>query len=208
MNEYMKQALPRRQPVAGALFTRGVLAALLTAGALLLPAMASATEVAGVKVDDKVQLNGGDLLLNGAGLRSRLLFKVYVAALYVPRKTSNASDVFEAPTRRVSLRLLRDLDADTLSGALRDGLHDNLDESRFAALQTQFGQFDAIMRRVGNVRSGDVINLDFFADNVAVSCNGDSKGSVGGNGFAAALLRVWLGDKPVDGGLKKALLGG
>lgn len=195
-----------------AIFGRGIAVALLTAGVLLLPAMntaaAAATEIAGVKVDDKVQLNGGELVLNGAGLRSRMMFKVYVAALYVPRKTANASEVFEAPTRRVSLRLLRDLDADALSGALRDGLRDNLDEARLAALQTQIGQFDTVMRRVGNAHSGDVINLDFFADNVAVLYNGEAKGSVGGNGFAAALLRVWLGDKPVDGSLKKALLGG
>lgn len=195
-----------------AIFGRGIAVALLTAGVLLLPAMTTAataaTEIAGVKVDDKVQLNGGELVLNGAGLRSRMMFKVYVAALYVPRKTTSASEVFEAPTRRVSLRLLRDLDADALSGALRDGLRDNLDEARLAALQTQIGQFDTVMRRVGNAHSGDVINLDFFADNVAVLYNGEAKGSVGGNGFAAALLRVWLGDKPVDGSLKKALLGG
>lgn len=198
------------RPAAG-IFGRGMLAALLTVGALMLPAVAAAataTEVAGVKIDDKVQLNGGELVLNGAGLRSRLMFKVYVAALYVPRKTGSAADIFEAPTRRVSLRLLRDLDADTLSGALRDGLRDNLDEARLTALQGQISQFDAVMRRVGNARSGDVINLDFFADNVAVSFNGEARGSVGGNGFAVALLRVWLGDKPVDGGLKKALLGG
>ena len=31
---------------------------------------------------------------------------------------------------------------------------------------------------------------------------------VAGPGFAKALLRVWLGDKPADASLKKALLGG
>lgn len=195
-----------------AIFGRGIAVALLTAGVLLLPAMTTAataaTEIAGVKVDDKVQLNGGELLLNGAGLRSRFMFKVYVASLYLPRKTGSSAEVYEAPTRRISMQMLRDVDADSMFGALRDGLRDNLDETRLAALQPQIGQFEAVMRRVGTVHSGDRITLDFFADNVAVSYNGDARGSVGGGGFANALLRVWLGDKPVDGGLKKALLGG
>lgn len=200
-----------KQPNQG-ICRRGLLAALLTAGALALPLLASgqavATEVAGVKVDEKVQLNGSELLLNGAGLRTRFMFKVYVASLYLPRKTASSAEVYEAPTRRVSMQMLRDVDADSMFGALRDGLRDNLDEAKLAALQPQIGQFEAVMRRVGNAHSGDRITLDFFADNVAVSYNGDARGSVGGGGFANALLRVWLGDKPVDGGLKKALLGG
>lgn len=200
-----------KQPNQG-ICARGLLAALLAAGALALPLLASgqavASEVAGVKVEEKVQLNGSELLLNGAGLRSRFMFKVYVASLYLPRKTGSSAEVFEAPTRRISMQMLRDVDADSMFGALRDGLRDNLDEAKLAALQPQIGQFEAVMRRVGNARSGDRITLDFFADNVAVSYNGDARGSVGGGGFANALLRVWLGDKPVDGGLKKALLGG
>lgn len=200
-----------KQPNQG-ICPRGLLAALLAAGALALPLLASgqavASEVAGVKVEEKVQLNGSELLLNGAGLRSRFMFKVYVASLYLPRKTGSSAEVFEAPTRRISMQMLRDVDADSMFGALRDGLRDNLDEAKLAALQPQIGQFEAVMRRVGNARSGDRITLDFFADNVAVSYNGDARGSVGGGGFANALLRVWLGDKPVDGGLKKALLGG
>lgn len=200
-----------KQPNQG-ICPRGLLAALLAAGALALPLLASgqavASEVAGVKVEEKVQLNGSELLLNGAGLRTRFMFKVYVASLYLPRKTGSSAEVFEAPTRRISMQMLRDVDADSMFGALRDGLRDNLDEAKLAALQPQIGQFEAVMRRVGNARSGDRITLDFFADNVAVSYNGDARGSVGGGGFANALLRVWLGDKPVDGGLKKALLGG
>lgn len=191
---------------------RGLLAALLTAGALALPLLASgqavAAEVAGVKVDEKVQLNGSELLLNGAGLRTRFMFKVYVAALYLQRKTTSSAEVLDAPTRRVSMLMLREVDADSMFGALRDGLRDNLDEARLAALQPQISQFEMVMRRVGTARNGDRITLDFFADNVAVSFNGDARGSVGGGGFANALLRVWLGDKPVNGGLKKALLGG
>jgi len=37
--------------------------------------------------------------------------------------------------------------------------------------------------------------------------NGEVQGKVGSVPFARALLKVWLGDNPVDASLKKALLG-
>ena len=57
------------------------------------------------------------------------------------------------------------------------------------------------------VREGDTIAIDFSADGVAVELNGEARGKVAGAGFARALLKVWLGEKPVDASLKKALLG-
>ena len=53
---------------------------------------ASALEVAGVKLEDNVHPGSRDLVLNGAGLRTKLFFKVYVAALYLSeKKTSGAA---------------------------------------------------------------------------------------------------------------------
>jgi long-chain acyl-CoA synthetase len=38
--------------------------------------------------------------------------------------------------------------------------------------------------------------------------NGAAKGTIPGDAFNVALTRIWLGDKPVQADLKKALLGG
>jgi long-chain acyl-CoA synthetase len=105
------------------------------------------------------------------------------------------------------MRMMRDLDAETLSSALDDGLKSNHSPAELAELKPQADQLSAIMKGIGKAREGDTIGIDFSADGVAVSLNGEVRGKVAGAGFAKALLKVWLGDKPVDASLKKALLG-
>lgn len=176
---------------------------------LLAVSVAGAAEVAGVRIEDRVRIGSQDLMLNGAGLRSRMFFKVYVAALYLPRKATAAATILDSPEpRRVGLHLLRDLDADALVGALKEGLRQNHTDSELAGLRSELDQFETLMRRIGNAKAGDLITLDFSADGTAVGFNGQGRGAVSGDAFGRALLKVWLGDKPVDAGLKQALLGG
>lgn len=179
-----------------------VLAALLATPGL------QAAEVAGVKIDEQVRVGNSELVLNGAGLRSKLFVKVYIGALYVTEKAATPAGLIEAGNaRRMSLRLLRDLDADSLYGALHDGLKDNNTQAELATLKVPIEQFAELMRKIGNVRSGDSIAIDFTADGVGVSLNGEARGKVQSATFGQALLKVWLGDNPVDASLKKALLG-
>ncbi|GAB2182357.1 chalcone isomerase family protein [Denitratisoma sp. agr-D3] len=181
---------------------------LVLTSAFALAGAAWGTEVAGVKVEEKSTAAGRELVLNGAGLRTRLFFKVYVAALYVPRKSSTAAVVLESSEpARISLRLMRDLDADTLYGAMRDGLAPNLQEGEMATMQVFLDALAGLMRRIGNIRSGDTVTLDFLPDGLTVSLNGESKGTIPGGKNARRLLTIWLGDRPVEEGLKKALLG-
>ena len=134
---------------------------------------------------------------------------MYVAALYVQRKAANASEIVEArEPRRVALYLLRDLEADSLIGALKEGLQHNNSEAELAALKAETDQFEIIMRKIGNAKEGDRVVLDFTADGTTVSFNGTARGNIPGTAFGRALLKVWLGDKPVDPDLKRGLLGG
>jgi long-chain acyl-CoA synthetase len=63
------------------------------------------------------------------------------------------------------------------------------------------------MRKVGSSHPGDVITLDFHADNVSIAMNGNNLGTLAAPRFGRALLSIWLGERPVESGLKKALLG-
>lgn len=181
----------------------GVLLAALAAA----PALPAA-EVAGVRFDDRLQVGDSELVLNGAGLRSKLFVKVYAAALYAPYKSGSAAVLVDSgAARRLALRLLRDVDADSLYSALHDGLRDNCSPAQWAAIQPQVEQMAGIMRGIGQARSGDSVALDFSAEGVAVSHNGVRRGQVAGAAFAKAVLQVWLGARPVDAGLKEALLG-
>lgn len=190
------------------MISRSIRIAALTAGLLAISA-ANAAEVAGVKVEDQIKVGANELVLNGAGVRTKVFIKVYVGALYVSQKSNASAALLDATTpRRMSMRMLREIDADTLYGALRDGLKDNNSEAELAALKVPTEQFAEIMKKVGTAKNGDTVALDFSADGVAVSFNGEARGKVSSGPFARALLKVWLGDNPVDASLKKALLGG
>src|SRR5262245_31130672 len=89
--------------------------------ALCLGAPVYAAEVGGVKLDDKVTVFGQELLLNGAGVRSRVMFKVYVGSLYLPARSTDLAGVLAKSPRRIQMNLLRALSADQLVDALNDG---------------------------------------------------------------------------------------
>lgn len=186
----------------------GMRMAMLLAMLAVAPAL-QAAEVAGVKVDDKIQLGDKELVLNGAGLRTKFFVKVYVGALYVGQKATTPAAIYDSPApRRMVMRMLRDMGADSLYGALEEGLRNNLTAAEAAELKSQTDQLGAIMKGIGAVKEGDSIAIDFSAAGIEVGLNGKAQGKVEGAAFAKALLKVWLGDSPADAGLKKALLGG
>mgnify|MGYP003395697742 CR=1 FL=1 len=160
--------------------TKRFIAAALFAGAGLVPALAA--EVEGVKLPGTVRAAAGgpELVLNGAGVRTRVFFKVYVGALYLQKKTGDAKAVLsDAGAKRV------------------------------AKLDPQVMQLEGIFNAVKAVKTGDTILLDFApGTGTRVTVNGESRGVIPGEEFSRALLRVWLGDQPADAALKKAMLGG
>ena len=182
---------------------------LVAIGSLLCVALAaSAAEVGGVKLDDRSSLGGQELVLNGAGVRTRAIFKVYVASLYLPAKAGDIAGVLARGPRRIQLNLLRNLAADQLVDALLDGLKDNNSEAELAAVRTQVGELASIMKAFGEVKEGNVVTLDFVDGATRIALNGAPKGAIAGEAFNNALAKIWLGERPVQSDLKKALLGG
>jgi hypothetical protein len=181
------------------------------AGLVACAALAQPVEREGVKLEPAAQLGGAALQLNGAGVRTRAIFKVYVAGLYVPAKnTSAAALLAQKGPRRLALTMLRNLDADSFAGALNDGLRNNHTEAQLAAFKPQIDALNAAVKAVDEVKKGDVVNIEFTPEaGTRILVNGQQKGaSIAGEDFYAAMLRIWLGDKPADADLKKGLLGG
>ncbi|MBK9160524.1 MAG: chalcone isomerase family protein [Nitrosomonadales bacterium] len=177
---------------------------------LLLSMNVGATEVEGVKLADRVHLGSRDLVLNGAGVRSKLIFDLYVAALYLgERKNSGDAVLADAGEKRIALHLLRDISAETLSEAFNKAIISNHTPAELAALDASLKQFMAIFAAMNEVKKGDVITLDYLpASGTRVGVNGTEKGLIVGAGFNVALLKVWLGVKPAQDDLKRKLLGG
>jgi hypothetical protein len=171
-------------------------------------AVALAAEVGGVRLDDKVTMGAQELVLNGAGVRTRVVFKVYVASLYLPQKATELAAVLANSPRRIQLNLLRTLSADQLVEALNEGLAENNTAAELSAVKSQVEALATIMKSFKEVKEKDVITLDFVDGATRIGLNGDAKGNIGGDAFNQALTKVWLGEKPVQADLKKSLLGG
>lgn len=177
---------------------------------LCLTAQVFAVEVAGVKLADSVHFGSRDLQLNGAGVRSRFFFDLYIAALYLPEKsTSGAAVLADGGEKRMALHLLVDISAEHLLRGLSNAIAANHTSAELGALDTPLKEFSAIFHAIGEMKKGDIITLDYLPDSgTQISLNGAAKGTVGGAPFNSALLKVWLGNKPAQADLKQKLLGG
>jgi hypothetical protein len=173
---------------------------------LSIPLPCLSAEVAGVKLPDEEQ----KLVLNGAGLRKRAFFQVYVIGLYLPEKKAAAADAIGAAgPKRIVIHMLRDVDAADFAGALTDGMKPNLSEAEMKGLEPRIQQLIAAMNEMKVAKNGMRITLDWTPSaGTQVTAQGKPLGaSIPGEDFYRALLRIWLGDHPVQDDLKKALLG-
>lgn len=173
------------------------------------PAWAEVT-VAGVKYQDSAEVAGGRLALNGAGVRTRLVFKVYAAGLYLPRKTASAEEaVAQAGPKRVSLTMLREVDSADFAQAFAKGMADNNDPATLARLAPAIQRMNQLFADQKTLAPGDGVAIDWVPGTGTVI---RIKGAAGGETFRepeffTAMLRIWLGPAAVDAALKEALLG-
>ena len=177
--------------------------------AVSLPSLA-AVDVAGVKFDDTATVAGQTLKLNGAGLRTKVVFKVYALGLYLQDKKTSVADVLAAPgARRVHIHVLRELTSEEFGKAFMAGLNDNTDAAERGKIVPQTKQFGEMFASFPGLKKGDVLTVDWIP-NSGTQCylNGKPVGAVlPDQAFYNAILRIWLGDKPVDSSLKPQLLG-
>jgi hypothetical protein len=176
---------------------------------VLLSWNAGAMEVSGVRLADSIHVGSRDLVLNGAGLRTRFFFKVYVAALYLGAKTHDAQAALNQPgEKRIELHILRELSDEKMLHAFDEAMEANHTPAEMQALAPQIQQLASIFHAIGEVRDGDVVALDYVpGQGTQFIVNGALRGDIPGEAFNRALLKIWLGDKPAQTDLKQKMLG-
>ena len=178
---------------------------------LLLAAMgASAARIEGQSFEDRVRLADTDLVLNGVGLRAVAWFKGYAAGLYIARKAVTAEDVLaQKGPKRVQMKMMVDVETKEFTKAFDVGMKRNNTEAEQAAMKDRMAQFDRTVDLLGKVKKGDVVNLDFVpGQGLILSVNGTPRGTpIPGEDLYAGLLKIFIGDNPVDKKLRAGLLG-
>jgi hypothetical protein len=166
----------------------------------------SAGSLADVTLPETVTVAGTTLQLNGMGVRKKMVFKIYVAGMYLEQKTSVAEQALAAtgPKRIVLHFVSNKATKKRMDEAWLEGFKANSPDT-FAAIKDRIDTFIAFF---GDMKDGDVIECTVIpGEGTSVVLNGDGLGTIDGDEFATALLRIWLGPKPPSDDLKDALLG-
>ena len=173
----------------------------------LFAAPLQAAEVEGVDVPDSIQVGDQQLSLNGAGIRKKLWIEVYVGGLYLASSTMSADEaVSMGGAKRIYMHMLYDVSRKKLVGAWEDGFEDN---TPAAELDGMSDRLDAFYAMWGDTVEGDEIIIDYVpGTGTSVTFKGEMMGTIEGEDFNQAMLRIWLGDEPADDDLKEAMLGG
>ena len=185
--------------------------AVTLAGAVLsVGALAAQVDVAGVKLEDSADVGGSKLQLNGAGIRYKAVFKVYVGALYVGKKVATPEEFFAATgPKRVSITMLRDIDSNELGKAFTKGFEENTPKGDMAKLIPGLVRMGQVFSDQKKLVVGDTFTNDWIPGTGMVMT---VKGKVQGEPFKEpeffnALMRIWLGPNPADWKLKDAMMG-
>ena len=184
--------------------------AALAGTVLSLSVLAAQVDVAGVKLEDTADVAGSKLQLNGAGIRYKAIFKVYVAALYVGKKVATPEE-FVAATgpKRLILTMLRDVDSNDFGKAFTKGFEENAPKGEMSKLIPGLIRMGQIFSEQKKLVVGDDITNDWIPGTGQVVT---VKGKIQGEPFKEieffnAFIRIWLGPHPADDKLKDALLG-
>jgi hypothetical protein len=175
--------------------------------------VARAAEVEGVRFEEKLQLDNSrqELVLNGAGVRTKFMMKVYAIGLYLPEKLRRGDEVLHhnGPKRVVISILMREITTEQFMSALRDKLDSDLSPAELRSIHGSLDQINEIMLAVKSLKRGNVVALEYVPGyGTRVVINGEVRGNyIPNEEFYRALLTGWIGDRPVNEKLKRALLG-
>lgn len=174
-----------------------------------LPA-AQAASLEGQHFDDQIRLGDTTLVLNGLGLRGVMFIKGYVAGLYLPARSSTLQEIAgTAGPKRLQLRMLRAAGPDEFVDALVGGIRKNSSAAELQSLEERIGVLTQAIHSNGPARIGDKVNFDYLPGvGTSLTVNGKPLGAaITGGDFYNAVLRIFMGDHPVDKKLKQGLLG-
>jgi hypothetical protein len=160
----------------------------------------------GITMEDSIEINGEKLVLNGMALRKKVIFKVYVAGLYLPQKEQDAEKILTGnTTRHIIMHFMRSVSKSKLNGAWFDGLESNTPKHSPELKK----QFDTLASLMEGVKKGDRIIFTYTPDKgTDVNVKNNLKGTIAGKEFADALFACWIGPKPGPGkGFKEDILG-
>ncbi len=165
----------------------------------------SAASLAGANLPDSATVGGKSLVLNGLGVRSEYMVKVYVAGLYLTQKSTDPDTIIKADApKRIVMHFLHDASKKQMTDAFNESFNDNSPQ----AVATTKAEIDKFLGALEPLKVGDEMVFTYLpGTGTTVAINGTDKVTIPGQAFAQVLTSVWFGPKPPTASLKKGMLG-
>lgn len=173
---------------------------------LFVPA-AQALEPVEVGGPATLRIGETELAKNGGGTRTKMMLSLYECSLYLPQKTGDSAAIVNSD-QPMAVRIeitSRFVSQSKMVASLNEGFQKSTGGNA--------ASIEADIKRFGDcfsdpIKMGDVFILAYApGTGVVVSKNNQPKGTVGNLAFKKALMGIWLGNNPVDTGLRTAMLG-
>jgi len=164
-----------------------------------------AASLAGVTMPDSAQVGSANLVLNGLGLRTKFMVKVYVAGLYLEQKSSDPNAILKSEgPKKIVMQFLHGVSKSQMTDAFTESFNDNSPD----AMKTMKADIDRFLGIMEPLKSGDQMVFTYVpGTGTTVAINGQDKLTIAGSAFEPVLLSVWLGPKPPTADVKKGMLG-
>ena len=164
-----------------------------------------AASLAGVSLPDTAQAGNTKLVLNGLGLRTEFMVKVYVAGLYLEQKSSDPGAIIKADApNRIVMQFLHSASQSQMANAFKESFNDNTPD----AMNTMKPDIDRLLGALEPLKVGDQMIFTYVpGTGTTLAINGKDKLTIAGSAFNPVLLSVWLGPKPPTANVKKGMLG-
>jgi Chalcone isomerase-like len=155
-----------------------------------LASTAAVVDMAGVKFEDTIDQRGSKLVLNGAGIRYKAIFKVYSAGLYLPKKTNSPEEALSmAGAKRISITMLRDIDSNELGKLFTRGVEDNAPKTEMSKLIPGLIRMGQVFSDQKKLVAGDSFTFEWVPGTGGVLT---VKGKVQGEPFKEAEFIAYL----------------
>lgn len=164
-----------------------------------------ALEIGKVTLPDEMTLENDVISLNGAGLRKKLIIKVYAAGLYLKEASSNANEILEKD-EAMAIRMhfiYKNVSEDKLISAWNEGFEL---AGTGEDLQPKIDLFNSYFNKPA--LKGDIYDIIYEpGKGTSVIMKGELMGVIEGLDFKKAVLGIWLGENTSLPKLKEQLLG-
>jgi hypothetical protein len=181
---------------------------LLSLFAALLASAGRAREIADIELPESMQGGGVELVLNGAGVRTRFFVDVYVGGLYLTQASRDAAAIVAADEpMAIKLHIItRLITAERMKKSIEAGF----ELSTAGDTAPIRKQIDSLMGVYDDgVADEDVFDIVYVpGKGLDVFKNGTYRATVeSGLRFKRALFGIWFSDRPIQASLKRGMLG-